>query len=99
MPFFKYRQLVTGNFFYLIFIQYLIIVIQCKDQVGLVAAISGALAKENINIVSMREHVDKEENRFFMRVEIEQYSGALTLEEKLQKVLPADATIKVDPNP
>jgi len=77
----------------------LIIVIQCKDQVGLVAAISGALAKENINIVSMREHVDKEENRFFMRVEIEQYSGALTLEEKLQKVLPADATIKVDPNP
>ena len=77
----------------------MIIVIQCKDQVGLVAAISGALAKENINIVSMREHVDKEENRFFMRVEIEQYSDASTLEEKLQKVLPKDATIKVDPNP
>lgn len=77
----------------------MIIVIQCKDQVGLVAAISGALAEENINIVSMREHVDKEENRFFMRVEIEQPVDALTLEEKLQKVLPKDATIKVDPSP
>jgi formyltetrahydrofolate deformylase len=45
----------------------MIIVIQSKDKVGLVAAISGALAKENINIISVREHVDKEENRFFMR--------------------------------
>ncbi|QEC68389.1 formyltetrahydrofolate deformylase [Panacibacter ginsenosidivorans] len=77
----------------------MIIVIQCKDQVGLVAAISGALAKENINIISMREHVDKEENRFFMRVEIEQYSDAQNLEEKIRNVLPTDAIIKVDPSP
>lgn len=77
----------------------MIIVIQCKDQVGLVASISGVLAKENINITSMREYVDKEENRFFMRVEIEQYSDAATLEQKLQHVLPQDATIKVDPSP
>lgn len=77
----------------------MIIVIQCKDQVGLVSAISGVLAKENINITSMREYVDKEENRFFMRVEIEQYSNATTLEQKLQQVLPQDATIKVDPTP
>lgn len=77
----------------------MIIVIQCKDQVGLVATISGVLAKENINIISMREHVDKEENRFFMRVEIEQSVDALILEQKLHSVLPADATIKVDPTP
>ena len=77
----------------------MIIVIQCKDQVGLVAAISGMLAKENINIVSMREHVDKEENRFFMRVEIEEYADAITLEEKLQTGLLEDAIIKVDPSP
>ena len=77
----------------------MIIVIQCKDQVGLVAAISGVLAKENINITSMREYVDKEENRFFMRVEIEQYPDAAILEQKLKHVLPQDATIKVDPSP
>jgi formyltetrahydrofolate deformylase len=77
----------------------MIIVIQCKDQVGLVASIAGALAKENINIISMREYVDKEENCFFMRVEIEQNTDAEVLEQKLANVLPPDATIKVDPTP
>lgn len=77
----------------------MIIVIQCVDKVGLVAAISGALAKESINIISMREHVDKEENRFFMRVETEQNTDALILEKKMRDVLPADAIVKVDPNP
>jgi formyltetrahydrofolate deformylase len=32
-------------------------------------------------------------------VEIEEYADAITLEEKLQKVLPEDATIKVGPSP
>lgn len=77
----------------------MIIVIQCKDQVGLVAAISGVLAKEQLNIVSLREHVDKAENQFFMRIEIEQAADAPALESKLQQVLPADAIISVNPLP
>src|SRR4051794_13168689 len=77
----------------------MIIVIQCKDKVGLVASIAGVLANENINIVSMREHVDTIENRFFMRMEVEQNTDAKTLEEKLHNVLPADATVKVNPSP
>ena len=77
----------------------MIIVIQCKDQVGLVAAISGVLAEQKINIISMREHVDKVENRFFMRVEIESHNNATALEAMLQKVLPPDAFIKADPTP
>jgi formyltetrahydrofolate deformylase len=77
----------------------MIIVIQCKDKVGLVAAIAGVLAKENINIVSMREHVDKIENLFFMRVEVEQEADAKMLEEKLHHVLPQDATVNVNPSP
>jgi formyltetrahydrofolate deformylase len=77
----------------------MIIVIQCKDQVGLVAAISGVLANEGINIVSMREYVDTEDNRFFMRVEVEQSPDAAMLETKLQNVLPADATVHVNPSP
>ena len=77
----------------------MIIVIQCKDQVGLVAAIAGVLAKATINIVSMREHVDTVDNRFFVRIETEQYEDALFLEEKLGKVLPTDATVKVNPSP
>src|SRR5690349_15388679 len=77
----------------------MIIVIQCEDKVGLVAAISGVMANENINIISMREYVDKEDCRFFMRVEIEDYTDAWLLEQKLQQVLPENAIIKVDPEP
>ena len=47
----------------------MIIVIQCKDKVGLVAAIAGLLATEGINIISMREHVDTINNLFFVRLE------------------------------
>jgi len=43
----------------------MIVVIQCRDQVGLVAAISGVLARLQLNIVLLREHVDPNENRFF----------------------------------
>jgi formyltetrahydrofolate deformylase len=77
----------------------MIIVIQCKDRVGLVAAISAVLAKENINIVSMREHVDTIDNRFFVRIETEQFADPTVLEEKLKRVLSADASVKVNPLP
>jgi len=77
----------------------MIIVIQCKDQVGLVAAISGILAREQLNIISMREHVDTMENRFYMRLEIEKYKDQASLENKLKDVLPADATITINEQP
>lgn len=77
----------------------MIVVIQCKDQIGLVAAISGVLAQEKLNIVSLREHVDKAENHFFIRIEVEQEADAPVLEKKLQTVLPAGATITVNPLP
>ena len=77
----------------------MIIVIQCKDQVGLVAAISGVLAKEQLNIISMREHVDTVEDRFYMRLEIEKYKDEASLEKKLKNVLPADASITINELP
>ena len=77
----------------------MIIVIQCKDQVGLVAAISTVLARERLNIVSLREHVDKTDNRFFMRVQVEQETASDLLYKKLQDVLPPDADISVNPLP
>src|SRR5690349_11686552 len=77
----------------------MIIVIQCKDKVGLFAAIAGVLANENINIVSMREHVDTIDNRFFARLEVEQFADASLLEQKLYSVLPSDVLINVNPSP
>jgi formyltetrahydrofolate deformylase len=77
----------------------MIIVIQCTDQVGLVAAITAALAGERLNIVSMREHVDQPNNRFFMRLEITWSGEAAPLEEKLRQTLPAGVAIHIDPLP
>src|SRR3569833_2211638 len=77
----------------------MIIVIQCKDRVGLVAAISGLLAAEQINIVSMREHVDTVEERFFARLQVAKQFDAARLQQKLQNVLPAGAQVHVNPQP
>lgn len=77
----------------------MVIVIQCTDQVGLVAKISGLLANESYNILSMQEHVDKAENLFFMRLEVNKQSEASVLEEKLRELLPEGALIKVNPDP
>ena len=76
----------------------MVIVIQCTDQVGLVAKISGLLANESYNILSMHEHVDKAENLFFMRLEVNKQSEASILEEKLRELLPYGALIKVNPD-
>jgi len=46
----------------------MIIRIQCSDRVGLVADVSGILAKNGMNIESMREFVDKETGKFFLRI-------------------------------
>ncbi|MBS1527609.1 MAG: formyltetrahydrofolate deformylase [Bacteroidetes bacterium] len=77
----------------------MIVVIQCADRVGLVASISGLLASENLNIVSMNEHVDKGENLFFMRLEIDKLSDSKALEQKLRALLPDGALVNVNPKP
>lgn len=77
----------------------MIIVIQCKDQVGLVASISAILAKNQLNIISMREHVDKMENLFFMRLNIEDSKDEGLLETYIKEVLPQEAIISINPKP
>ena len=77
----------------------MIIVIQCRDQKGLVAAISGVLAADGLNIISLREYVDQAENRFFLRLELEEAPDASILQAKLQMALPPDAIIAVNPMP
>ncbi|MBN9380473.1 MAG: formyltetrahydrofolate deformylase [Chitinophagaceae bacterium] len=77
----------------------MIIVIQCKDQIGLVAAISGVLAQEQLNIVSLREHVDPSENRFFIRIEVNGEAPMEMLQRRLSTLLPEDAVISINPRP
>jgi formyltetrahydrofolate deformylase len=77
----------------------MVIVIQCKDSVGLVAAISTVLANAGYNIVSMREHVDQEENKFFARIVVDHIADPQSLENVIENVLPANAIVKVNPLP
>lgn len=77
----------------------MVILIQCKDRVGLVAAITGVLAAHNLNIVSMREHVDVQANFFFARIVSAQETAIDELHQQLKAVLPADAIISINPQP
>jgi formyltetrahydrofolate deformylase len=77
----------------------MIIVIQCVDQVGLVASITDVLAKAQLNIVSMREHVDQAQNLFFMRLEVTHSDERAPLEQKLHAILPPDSIININPLP
>lgn len=79
-------------------IKLMVITIQCADQIGLVAKISGLMANDGYNILSMQEHVDKAENLFFMRLEVNKLSEGPSLEQKLRNLLPAGALINVNPD-
>lgn len=77
----------------------MIIVIQCKDAVGLVAVISKVLAADGYNIISMREHVDIEENNFFARLVVTNITNPEHIQKKLIAVLPPLAIVQVNPHP
>ncbi len=77
----------------------MIVVIQCTDQVGLVAAISGVMANHGINIVTMREFVDTLEKRFFARLVVEPYKDIEKIQVSLKNALPTDALVEIKPYP
>lgn len=73
----------------------MVTLIQCGDHVGLVARIAGVLAQRHLNIISMREYVDTQAARFFLRLVSDPCDdvGALTAE--LESILPSDAVVQV----
>ena len=48
-----------------------ILLIQCRDQKGIVAAISDFLYQNNGNIIEIDQYIDRDSEHFFMRVEWE----------------------------
>jgi len=71
------------------------ILIDCKDQKGLVFKISKILYDFDLNIVSNREFVDKESKHFFMRSVVTGDFDAKDLEDKIKSVVDGNAIIKV----
>jgi formyltetrahydrofolate deformylase len=49
----------------------IIILIHCKDQKGIIASLTNYIAASNGNIIYLDQHVDAEQNVFFMRLECE----------------------------
>lgn len=76
----------------------MVILIQCKDRVGLVADIAAVIAKLHINIIAMKEHVDMVDSRFFIRILVEGVQDALPVWQELKKILPEGAEIAVNPS-
>lgn len=76
-----------------------LILIQCQDAVGLVATISNTLANYKLNIITMREYVDEEANKFFVRVVCNGlFPDQAQLTDALAEVLPSSAQIQVNPS-
>lgn len=76
----------------------LLILIQCKDSVGLVSNITRILAQHQLNIIAMREFVDETEQKFFTRIEC---SGTVDnypiLQQELINNLPTEADVRSIP--
>ncbi|MBN2166614.1 MAG: formyltetrahydrofolate deformylase [Marinilabiliaceae bacterium] len=58
-----------------------IIRIHCPDQRGIVARVTDFIDRNQGNVVALDQHTDKEDNRFFMRVEWELEGFGLTREQ------------------
>jgi formyltetrahydrofolate deformylase len=75
----------------------MIILLQCSDRVGLVADISAIMAAANLNIISMKEYVNVDENRFYIRLEIQGNTNLDLLQQKIKARLPEDTEISIRP--
>ena len=67
----------------------IIIQLICEDQLGIIAQLSSIILDSNSNILSIEQHVDKNENKFYVRllVDIEKINiDYNSLENKLFKI-------------
>jgi len=69
--------------------------IDCPDEPGLVARVTGVLHRHGGNIVENGEYVDPVEHRFFMRTAVENIEDADLLERVLNTELPDAARISL----
>jgi len=71
------------------------ILIDSSDEKGLVYKVSRILYTHNLNIESNNEFVDKENNKFFMRSEVDGDVDIKNIKQELLEILPSDASLKI----
>lgn len=74
-----------------------VLLIHSRDQKGLISKISTILYQNDLNIVEMKEHVDRASNTFYMRCEFTGDGNIEAIKEKISKELPADASLTLNP--
>lgn len=75
-----------------------LILIQCRDAVGLVGLIANTVAAHQLNIVTMREYVDEAANRFYVRIVCAgETNEPDRLTEELVDRLPKGAIVQLNP--
>jgi formyltetrahydrofolate deformylase len=74
-----------------------ILLIACSDRTGLIFQITGVLFRNNLNIISNAEYVDKDANGFFMRTEFSGTVDKPALLRELKALLPDNAFIQLNP--
>jgi len=74
------------------------LLIDTKDEKGLIYNVSKVLLEHDLNIESNSEHVDIEVNKFFMRTVISGEFDEKKLLNDIKNVLPKDAKIKLSSN-
>ncbi len=78
--------------------QKITILIHCKDQKGIIAAVTAFIAKVEGNITYIDQHVDVEQNVFFMRLECEftNHGNIENIKEEFSKTIAADFNMSWD---
>jgi len=71
------------------------VLIDANDQKGLVFQVSKLFFEKELNIISNNEFVDKVNNKFFMRSEVDGDISKAELQSALASVLPTTATLQV----
>jgi len=73
----------------------LILRMDCQDEPGLIARVTGVLHRHGGNIVENGEYVDPETQRFFMRTAVEGIEDGELVLRVLKTELPAEATVNL----
>jgi len=72
-----------------------IVLIDCKDEKGLVFKLSKIFFENGLNIEKNDEFVEEEYGKFFMRTEVSGSADFDSLYKKISEVLPNDAKLKI----
>ncbi|TVO80421.1 formyltetrahydrofolate deformylase [Shewanella algae] len=72
-----------------------ILMIDCADEYGLIARVTGVCFQHRLNIIKNNEFVDNQQGRFFMRTELEGEFGETKLLKELAEVLPKQNHMKL----